>query len=255
MKLAGWFCVALLAVTARADEGKWTPWQLLQFDAGWLRQQGLQLPVSRLWDPQRGTGLLAATASTGGCSAGFVSATGLLLTNHHCLFGIIQEHSRPDGDLITNGFIARTREEELPGKTMRITVPRKFTDVTKQVEAAAGAASGDLARMKAVETKQKALVAECEKIPGTRCSVAAFDGGLQYVLVESLELTDIRLVYAPPRAIGEFGGEPDNFHWPRHTGDFAMARAYKDGKPYQPEFYYPISRAGVKPGDFVMVLA
>jgi hypothetical protein len=254
MKIAGWFCLGAVAALGWADEGKWTPQQLLQFDAAWLKQQGLQVPVSRLWDPQRGTGLLAATVSTGGCSAGFVSATGLILTNHHCLFGIVQEHSRPGRDLITDGFIAKTREEELPSKTMRITVPRKFTDVTKEVKAAASMLSSDLAAMKAVEAKQKALVAECEKTPGTRCSVAAFDGGLQYVLVESLELTDIRLVYAPPRAIGEFGGEADNFRWPRHTGDFAMARAYKDGKPYQPEFYFPISRAGVKPGDFVMVL-
>jgi hypothetical protein len=78
--------------------------------------------------------------------------------------------------------------------------------------------------------------------------------GLQYVLVESIDLTDIRLVYAPPRAIGEFGGEDDNFRWPRHIGDFAMGRAYKDGKPYRPEFYFSISRAGVKRGDFVMLL-
>jgi len=84
--------------------------------------------------------------------------------------------------------------------------------------------------------------------------VAAFDGGLQYVLVESLDLTDVRLVYAPPRAIGEFGGEADNFRWPRHTGDFAMARVYQDGNPYRPEFYFPLSRQGVKAGDFVMVL-
>ena len=133
-------------------------------------------------------------------------------------------------------------------------MPHKFTDVTKEVEASVPAGAGDLARTKAIEAKQKALVAACEKTPGMRCSVAAFDGGLQYVLVEAIELTDIRLVYAPPRAIGEFGGEPDNFHWPRHTGDFALGRAYKDGKPYQPEFFFPISQSGVKPGDFVMVL-
>ena len=198
-----------------------------------------QLPVSRLWDPARGTGLLAATISTGGCSAGFVTATGLFLTNHHCLFGIVQEHSRPGRDLITDGFIARSREEELPGKTMRVTVPHRFTDVTKEVEAGVPAGALDLARTKAIESKQKALVAACEKTPGMRCSVAAFDGGLQYVLIETIELTDIRLVYAPPRAIGEFGGEPDNFRWPRHTGDFALGRAYKDGKPYQPEFFFP----------------
>ncbi len=247
-------CLSMVAVIGLAEEGKWTPQQVLQLDAAWLRQQGLELPVSRLWDPQRGTGLLAGTVSTGGCSAGFVSATGLILTNHHCLFGVIQENSRADRDLITNGFLARTPAEELRGTTTRVTVPRKFTDVTREMEAGIPSGAGDLARAKAIEAKQKEMVAACERTPGARCSVAAFEGGLQYVLVESFELTDIRLVYAPPRAIGEFGGEPDNFRWPRHTGDFAMARAYKDGKPYQPEFYFPISRAGVKPGDFVMVL-
>jgi len=254
MRIASWWILGALAASAWADEGKWTPQQLLQFDPAWLKQQGLELPVSRLWDPKPGTGLLAATVSTGGCSGGFVTATGLFLTNHHCLFGIVQEHSRPGRDLITDGFIAHTREEELRGKTMRITVPYRFTDVTKEVLAASAGRSSDLEITRAVEARQKALVAECEKTAGTRCTVAAFDGGLQYVLVQSLELTDIRLVYAPPRAIGEFGGEPDNFRWPRHTGDFAMARAYKDGKPYQPEFYFPIARTGVKPGDFVMVM-
>lgn len=242
-------CMALLG-----GEGKWTPQQVLELDPAWLKKEGLALPVSRLWDPQRGTGLLAAAVSIGGCSAGFVSASGLILTNHHCLFGVLQEHSRPQRDLITNGFLARTRAEELPGKTTRVTVPRKFTDVTKQVEAAAPAGSDDLARNRAIGAMQKSLVAGCEKTAGARCRVAVFDGGLQYVLIESFELGDIRLVYAPPRAIGEFGGEIDNWMWPRHTGDFAMARAYKDGKPYVPEFYFPISRDGVKPGDFVMVL-
>ncbi|MEO8368558.1 MAG: S46 family peptidase [Candidatus Solibacter sp.] len=250
---AACLCIAL-AIPASAEEGKWTPQQLLQFPPEFLRQQGLQLPVSRLWDPARGTGLLAATISTGGCSAGFVTDTGLFLTNHHCLFGIVQEHSRPGRDLITDGFIARSREDELPGKTSRVTVPHKFTDVTREVLAAVPADAADLVRSKAVETKQKALVAACEKTPGMRCSVAIFDGGLQYVLIETIELTDVRLVYAPPRAIGEFGGEPDNFRWPRHTGDFAMGRAYKDGKPYKPEFYFPIAKTGVKPGDFVMVM-
>jgi hypothetical protein len=247
-------CLTAAVALAHGEEGKWTPQQLLQFDAAWLKKQGLELPVSRLWDPARGTGLLAATISTGGCSAGFVTSTGLFLTNHHCLFGIVQEHSSPARDLITNGFIAGSREEELRGKVARITVPHRFTDVTKEVNAAVPAGADDLARSKAVEAKQKSLIAACEKTDGMHCSVAAFDGGLQYVLITTIELTDIRLVYAPPRAIGEFGGEADNFRWPRHTGDFAIGRAYKDGKPYQPEFYFPIARTGVKPGDFLMVL-
>jgi hypothetical protein len=247
-------CLASAAGSACAEEGKWTPQQVLQLDPQWLAAQGLELPVSRLWDPVRGTGLLSGAVNIGGCSAGFVSANGLILTNHHCLFGVVQEHSRPGRDLIANGFLARTPEEELRGSTTRVTVPRKFTDVTAEIHAATPAGADALAVSKAIEAKQNALVAECEKSPGSRCRVAAFDGGLQYVLVDTFELTDIRLVYAPPRAVGEYGGEEDNFRWPRHVGDFAIARAYKDGKPYQPEFYFPISQKGVKPGDFVMVL-
>ncbi|MBI4889676.1 MAG: S46 family peptidase [Acidobacteria bacterium] len=245
---------ALLPALLLAGEGKWTPQQVLQSNEAELRKQGLQIPVSRLWNAAKGTGLLAATVNIGGCSAGFVSPTGLILTNHHCLFGLVQEHSRPDRDLITKGFLARTPEEELPGKTTRVTVPRKFTDVTKAVEAAVPQGADDLARNRAIDAKQKELVSGCEKTAGARCRVAAFDGGLQYVLIESFELSDVRLVYAPPRAIGEYGGEVDNWMWPRHTGDFSMARAYLNGKPYKPEFYFPISTAGVKPGDFVMVL-
>jgi hypothetical protein len=245
---------ALLCSQVHAAEGKWTPQQVLELDAAWLKQLGLELPVSRLWDPTRGTGLLSGAIALPGCSASFVSPTGLILTNHHCLFGLIQEHSSPDRDLIATGFLARTPQEELPGRTTRITVPHKFADVTAAIQSAIPANASDLVRRKAIDAKSKALVAECEKTAGNRCNVAVFDGGLQYTLIETMELSDIRLVYAPPRAIGEFGGEPDNFRWPRHTGDFAMARAYKDGKPYVPEFYFPVAKAGVKPGDFVMLM-
>lgn len=244
----------LVAASVFAEEGKWTPQQLPRLDPLWLRQMGLRLPASRLWDPQRGEGLLAAAVNTGGCSGALVSATGLILSNHHCFFGILQEHSSKDRDLMTKGFLARSRDEELPGKTMRVTVPHRFTDVTSEVSAVVAAQTADLARAKAIESKQKELVAACEKTAAARCQVASFDGGLAYTLVETRELTDIRLVYAPPRAIGEFGGELDNFRWPRHVGDFAIARAYKDGKPYRPDFFLPVSRDGIKPGDFVMVL-
>jgi len=235
-------------------EGKWTPRQVLELDPAWLKQLGLEAPPQKLWDPERGAGLLSAAVNISGCSAGFVSETGLILTNHHCLFGILQEHSTPQRDLMTDGFLARTQAEELRGRTTRVAVPRRFTDVTKAVLAAVPNGASDSARWEAIEKKQKELVAECEKQPGARCRVAVFDGGVEYILVESFELDDVRLVYAPPRAIGEYGGETDNWMWPRHTGDFAVARAYKDGKPYRPEFWFPISRAGVKPGDFVMVL-
>jgi hypothetical protein len=257
--------LSLLATWALAAEGKWTPRQVLQIDPAWLQQQGLELPPGQLWDEARGTGLLAAAVSITGCSAGFVSPDGLIVTNHHCLFGVVQEHSRPERDLITHGFLARSRPDELPSKTMRVTVPRRFTDVTDRIEAAASGAADPSARTRAITQAQRELVTACEKAPDAGCRVAVFDGGLQYVLIETIELRDVRLVYAPPRAIGEYGGEIDNWMWPRHTGDFAMARAYvsPEGRsaefapgnvPYRPEFHFPVARRGVGPGDFVMVL-
>ena len=237
-----------------AAEGKWTPQQVLELDRAWLREQGLELPPERLWDPRSGTGLLSATISTGGCSGGFVSAEGLFVTNHHCLFGVLQEHATPQNDLIANGFVARSREQELRSKTLRVTMPRRFTDVTKEVLAAVPKNATDAQRFRAIERKSAAIVTTCEKQARTRCRVAAHDGGLQYVLQEMTEFDDVRLVYAPPRAVGEFGGEVDNWMWPRHTGDFAIGRVYFNGTPYKPDFFFPIAKEGVKPDDFVMVL-
>jgi hypothetical protein len=257
--------VLLVALPGSAYEGKWTPQQVLELGDARLKAMGLQLPARRLWDPARGTGLLAGAVWVSGCSAGFVSADGLLVTNHHCLFSILQEHSTPERDLMAQGFLARTREQELPGTTSRVRVPRRFTDVTKELLAAVPPGADDLARNRAIERRSKELVEQCEKRPATRCSVNAFDGGLWYALVDTLELQDLRLVYAPPRAVGEYGGEVDNWQWPRHSGDFAVARVYvaKDGTaatfneqnvPWKPPFYFPISAEGVKPDDFVMVL-
>ncbi|MFP5247079.1 MAG: S46 family peptidase, partial [Thermoanaerobaculia bacterium] len=202
----------------------------------------------------RGTGLLAATISTGGCSGGWISPEGLFVTNHHCLFGLLQEHATPENDIITNGFLARTREQELRSKTIRITIPRKFTDVTAEINAAVPKNASDIERFRIVERKSNEIVAACEKQPGSRCRVAAHDGGVQFVLQEMAELSDVRLVWAPPRAIGEFGGEVDNWMWPRHTGDFAIGRAYVDGKPFRPEFFFPLSAKGPQPDDLLLVL-
>jgi hypothetical protein len=207
-----------------------------------------------LWDPKRGTGLLAATVNVGGCSGGFIAPDGLFITNHHCLFSILQEHATPQNDIITNGFVAKSRNDELPGKALRLTIPRSFTDVTKDVLAAIPPNASDSDRHRAIERRSNELVAECEKRPSTRCRVASFDGGVQYILADQLELSDVRLVYAPPRSVGEYGGEIDNWMWPRHTGDFAIGRAYVNGAPYHTEFFFPIAKQGVKRGDFVMVM-
>lgn len=263
--LVGLVAALGFAAPAAALDGKWTPEQVLQLEARWLKRQGLQLPPSALWDGRRGTGLLTGAVRIGGCSGAFVSSTGLIVTNHHCLFGAVQEHSTPERDLMAQGFLARSQGEELPSSTLRVEIPKRFMDVTADV-LAAGAQAGDAqARLGAIDARRKALAEACAKDTGNRCEVATFDDGVRYTLIETVSLRDVRLVYAPPRAVGEYGGEIDNWSWPRHTGDFAIARAYvgADGKPaahaegnraYVPEFVFPIANDDLAAGDFVMIL-
>src|SRR6185295_8087249 len=246
-----------------ALDGKWTPEQVLQIDAKWLRAQGLEIPPAALWS-ETGGGLLEAAVGIEGCSSGFVSSDGLMITNHHCVFPILQQHSTPERDLITHGFLAKTKAEELSGGGVRAAIPHRETDVTAAVEGSVPAGADDLARFQAIERKGKELVAECERQANRRCRFAGFDGGVMYRLIETIEYPDVRLVYAPPRAVGEYGGEIDNWSWPRHTGDFALLRVYAgaDGQPaaqaeanvpYHPRHWFPVSPRGAEPGGFVFV--
>jgi hypothetical protein len=261
--LAVFALCAFVSRGAYAVEGKWTPEQLLEHDPKWLKELGLQLPPEELWS-RDGGGLLEAAVRIEGCTAGIISPEGLVITNHHCAFGILQQHSTPARDLITHGFLAASRAEELPGEGAHLTVPHRTTDVTAEVEASVPAGTDDLARFAAIERKQKQLVAACEAQPHRRCELAAFDGGVRYLLIENLEYLDLRLVYAPPRAVGEYGGDVDNWSWPRHTGDFALLRVYAgpDGLPaprsaanvpYRPRHYFPVAKTGIEPGGFVML--
>jgi len=257
--------LVLLQGAVRAEEGKWTPPQVLEFNPGTLQAMGLRIPPEEIWSPSKGTGLLSAAVNIGGCSASFVSATGLIATNHHCIFGILQEHSSTDNNIIRDGFLARTRQQELPSRTTRVTVPLAFTDVTEDIERAATGASDDLARYRAISRRQKELVAACESKPHRRCRLSQFDGGVQYILQEMMELPDVRLVYAPPRAIGEYGGGGGKWVWAPPTGDFGIARAYvspsgepaeysPNNVPYLPQRFLQISQKPLRDGDFVMVL-
>jgi len=246
--------VLFVAFPAQAGEGKWTPQQVLEQGPDWVKAQGFALPLSRLWDPALGGGLLANAVQLPGCSGSFVSPEGLLITNHHCADGILQEHSTPQANLSRDGYLARSRSEEKKAGAFRIQVPRAFRDVTREVTAAFPKDADDLARFKAKEAQQKRLVAECEAKPATRCQFAEFDGGLFFTLTEFEEVTDVRLVYAPPLGVGNYGGEVDNWSWPRHTGDFALLRAYQNGQPYRPRYFFPVATRGVREGDAVAVL-
>jgi hypothetical protein len=248
------FYIVFLSIQALAAEGKWTPQQVMELGPKWVKAQGFQLPLDKLWNPKENGGLLSNAVQLPGCSGSFVSSEGLLITNHHCVVGILQEHSSPEMNLVKDGFVARSREAEKKAKAFRIQVPKSFRDVTREVQSVIPENADDVTRFKAVESAQKQLVATCEKQPNTRCTFASFDGGLFFTLTEFAEFSDVRLVYAPPSSVGDYGEETDNWMWPRHSGDFALIRVYENEKPYAPKYFFPVSTEGVKPGDSVAVL-
>ncbi|KGM54124.1 dipeptidyl-peptidase 7 [Lysobacter daejeonensis GH1-9] len=247
---------------AVAGEGMWVPQQLPEI-AGPLKKAGLKLSPKQLSDLTGDP--LGAVVSLGGCTAGFVSPQGLVATNHHCAYGAIQLNSTAEKNLIRDGFYAATPGEELSaGPNARIYALDSIQDVTAQVKAAVAAAPDALARTKAVDALEKKLVAECEAEAGYRCRLYSFSGGNVYRLFRNLEIKDVRLAYAPPSSVGKYGGDVDNWMWPRHTGDFSFYRAYvgKDGKPaafspdnvpYQPKHWLKIADKPLGEGDFVMV--
>ena len=253
--------LVLAGGAAHADEGLWMPSQLPQL-AKQLKAAGFKGNPADLADLTRHP--MSAVVSIGGCTASFVSPQGLVVTNHHGALGAIQLNSTAERNLIEDGFIAATMADEpSAGPAARIWVTVGFDPITDRILADAKGKTGR-AYYEAVETAQKAAVAACEQDAGHRCSVASMYYGREYYLIKQLELKDVRLVYAPPRAIGNYGDEIDNFMWPRHTGDFTFYRAYvgKDGKPaaynkdnvpYAPPAHLTVSTAPVKAGDFAMV--
>ncbi|MGL5358745.1 MAG: S46 family peptidase, partial [Shewanella sp.] len=216
--------VAIAAsVGAHADEGMWQPHQLPSM-ADELKAKGLEIDansISKLTEFP-----MNAVISLGGCTASFVSPKGLVVTNHHCAYGAIQYNSTPEKNLLQDGFLAKTFADELPATPgSRIYVTEDVTNVTEQVKQGfAGKVGKDF--YQGVETKEKELVAACEQEQGYRCQVYSFHGGLEYYLVKQLEIRDVRLVYNPAGSVGKYGGDIDNWMWPRHTGDFSFYRAY-----------------------------
>jgi hypothetical protein len=256
--------LAILSTSvAYADEGMWMPQQLPQV-AKQLKAAGLKL------DPATLTKLtefpMGAIVSLGGCSASFVSPQGLVATNHHCVYNSVAVNSTPEHDYLANGFLAKNFAEELPAAPgTKVFVTKEVTNVSNKIISADVARLSGKARIDGIENNEKSMVAECEKDPGHRCNVASYYGGLEFYLIKQLEIRDVRLVHAPPAGVGKFGGDTDNWMWPRHTGDYGFYRAYvsrdgkaadfsKDNVPYVPKHFLKIAKEGVKEGDFIMAL-
>ena len=251
------------SVIGQAAEGMWLPDQLPKIGAA-LEAAGLKTPPENFADLTGDP--MGAIVSLGGCSASFVSPGGLVVTNHHCAYGTIQFNSTEEHNFLEDGFLATGLGDELAGAPgSRVYVTESFSDVTDRVQAAIPPGADGAARYAAVEEAEKKIIAECEKTPGHRCKVASFFGGTAYRLYDQLEIRDVRLVYAPPSSIGKYGGDIDNWMWPRHTGDFSFYRAWvgPDGKPadpspdnvpFKPKHWLRIGVEGVDEGDFVMVV-
>ena len=253
--------LTLLAGAASAKEGMFTPDQLPDI-ARDLRKTGLRLKPDSLTDLTSFP--MGAVISLGNCTASFVSPNGLVVTNHHCARGSVQFNSTEENNYLANGFLAADLADELPAAPgSRIYVTVAVEDVTDRVTGGLAAGLSGRERYEQVEIAEKQLVKDCEADAGHRCQVAAFFGGLQYKLIKRLEIQDVRIVYAPADSVGRYGGDIDNWQWPRHTGDFAFYRAYvapdgspaahsEDNVPYRPEHYLKVSAAGLDDGDFVM---
>ncbi len=243
--------------------GMWMPSQV-PLRAEELKQLGLQIDPALLADPK--SSLLSSIVNLNGCSASFVSKDGLVVTNHHCATGALQKNSTPTENLLKTGMLAKSRtEERSSGPSSRLSVLSKMTEVTERVRPALAKVADDRARTSELERLQKEIVAGCEQgRPGVRCGFVSLFEGLRYFSIETLEIRDIRIVYAPAESIGNFGGEIDNWRWPRQCGDVAFFRAYvgKDGLPadyaesnvpYQPPAFLKLASTPLAEGDLVMV--
>jgi hypothetical protein len=243
--------------------GMWMPQQIAETHGETLKKMGLQLDPQVFADPLQFP--LNAIVSAG-ASASFVSPEGLIATNHHCVRGALQFNSTPQRNLLKEGYVARSHGEELySGPGSRVYVTTSVTDVTQRMRKGLAEIKDDLKRDKELEKREKEIVAEAEAAePNVRCRLAGFYGGLKYYLITQLEIRDARLVYAPHEGVGFFGGDADNWMWPRHCGDFALLRAYvgpdgkpaehaKDNVPYKPKSWLKLAREGVKEGDLVFV--
>lgn len=241
----------------------WLPTVLASVEDA-MQAEGLTLSAEDIYSVNHGSLKDAVVLFGGGCTAEVISARGLILTNHHCGFSAIQHHSSLDHDLLKDGFWARTPAEELMNDHLTATFIIRMEDVTARVGEALDAAMTSAQRKEAIAIVSEAIVKEATEGTHHAATVRAFSYGNQFFLIVTETFRDVRLVGAPPGAIGKFGGDTDNWMWPRHTGDFSLFRIYcgtdgrpadpsPDNVPFTPRHVLPISMDGVKEGDFAMI--
>ena len=246
----------------RAEEGMFP---ISSIDQLGLSKKGLQLTATEIFNPD-GTCLLDGICRVNGCTGSFVSGNGLIITNHHCAYRAIQSASTAENDWLKNGFFSKSMEQEIPAAGYVVRITESYKDVSAEVLAAVNETMTAAERSKAVAKRRKELEKKAEEEnPGMRADIAEMFTGKTYVLFFYTFIRDVRLVFAPPSSVGNFGGAVDNWEWPRHTGDFSFMRAYvaPDGSmadydtanvPYKPKRHIQVSSAGANENDFVFLL-
>lgn len=255
------FCVITLS---KAKEGMWIPILLEKYNIEDMQQRGFKLTAEDVYSINSASMKDAIVIFNGGCTGEMISDKGLLLTNHHCGYSSIQKLSSLENNYLEDGFWAMSADEELPNRDLYVTFLRKMEDVTETVLKDIDENISVSERTKKVESRIKNLVESEEEKTGMRVEVKPFFFGMQYFIFYYQDYYDVRLVGTPPSSIGKFGGDLDNWTWPRHTGDFAVYRVYADAEnkpaefsednvPYKPNHFFPISLKGVAENDFTMI--
>lgn len=255
--------LVLSPLASLADEGMWLPSAIDKLPLEQLKKRGLQLKPEEIYSTTKPS-LKDAVVIVGGGTGTFVSPDGLIITNHHVAFEAVTAASSTTNNYIEDGFLAKTRAEEIQAKGYTVRITKDQRDVTAEILAAVKPEMSDAERTRALTQKQREVARDASK-EGLVGQVVEAYGGAQYHLYTYQQLNDVRLVYVPPKAIGYFGGDPDNFEWPRHCGDFAFLRAYAgpDGKaaafnpanvPFKPAKFLTLDASGIKESDFTMIL-
>ena len=244
--------------------GMWIPSLLKGMNEKEMKNLGMKMSVSDIYDVNKSSLKDAVPHFNGGCTSEVISPKGLLLTNHHCGFSQIQYHSSVEKDYLTNGFWAYKMEDELPNDNLVVTFIIKIEDVTTKVLEGTSALTSEAVKQNKIQENISALTVSLPKESWQENKIRTFFEGNQYLLFLTETFKDIRLVGAPPSSIGKFGSDTDNWVWPRHTGDFSLFRIYadknnrpanysKDNVPYTPKHFLPVSLDGVKEDDFTLV--
>lgn len=257
--------VLLLVLPAYSQQGgMWIPSLLKGMNETEMKNLGMKMSASDIYDVNKSSLKDAVPQFNGGCTSEVISSKGLLLTNHHCGFGEIQAHSTVEHDYLTDGFWAMSLEEELPNPDLEVTFIVKIEDVTSQILNGVSDISSETEKQKKIQENIASLTKSSPKEAWQENRIRTFYEGNQYILFVVESYKDVRLVGAPPSSIGKFGSDTDNWVWPRHTGDFSLFRIYadknnrpaaysKDNVPYTPKHFLPISIKGVEEDDFTLV--